>query len=388
MRQDFIAATHAHARLLLSDIHLFNTLNGALQYHGAMIEYLKPDTLDLLGDIIDNEFIASCTTKYLEKKRRSLTEPPQTFKEILNEVLGERNVEKSLRFWDLLEHQKSEGMTCNYFTGNHDNNLEIYAGQTINGINYYIDKIVNFDGVPTLMEHGHRNDKYCNGNFNLNWFIKQCCRTIDNSVLLDYKRNQFKNIILKAFGQEDIDPTYHVTNMVKKFGKSFITDIYEEARDRAIDKGAHQVIMGHTHIAGIFDVSEKTTKIPLDANHGMHTIQKEKTFKPFICRNGGDGFTNGSGQIYTPETGFKMIDKTMIPPSETFDLSKENPYQKYREKTLKTLEKQYEETFLPIVNLEQEWDHSGTWNENHKKQENMLEPYQIPSHNNIFAYTN
>ncbi|MBX2833571.1 MAG: hypothetical protein KTR28_01220 [Micavibrio sp.] len=279
--------------------------------------------------------------EFIKDKYKNTKNPPN-FKEIASKYPD--LFEKHLRFIDLMLHHAEHGAKIYKITGNHDNCLELLDGDNVFGINIRKDMMINIDKRKYVLEHGHLNDP--GALLNYGGLYAACSKVLDHGLKLDSK--------LKEKG---ITEKFHTTNMLKKIGKFHIISFRQKAMDRAIKCGADGVILGHIHKEDIGELHPQHTVGFNKATGAAYNI-KDRSAPPFHYINTGDGFTEGTGILHTPTTGFQALNKTSSTHSDSFDITKDNPYTAQRDKAFAYMEKLYA-TMLQVADFTKDWDHSG-----------------------------
>lgn len=339
--------------LFLSDTHLFHKRNMALQIHGAMIEQSDADEIYLLGDIIDYEYLQ----ELLEHSVSGAL--PDTFEDAYNQI-DMPELEAHLRFFDVLMAKIDQGAKVFYVTGNHDNNLDLLHGKTVNGIEFHDHMVREFGGVKTHLEHGDENDPAALINYS--GLYAKCGKALSAGLVIDQAINKSLKTLFNAFSSDEGPSIFPTTNVMKKIGKFFIGTFRENAVHRARERGAEATVLGHIHKQDIAHMNE-IHDISNDNQGGLPTILVEND--GFIYRNTGDGLTHGTALAYDGKDdayshqGWHVLTRGSVDHTATFVADSENPYrEKYRAKTMAFLEEGWK-TFLATADPENGWDHAG-----------------------------
>lgn len=356
-------AGDAPVSLFVSDTHLFHKRNSALDIHGHVIEQTHADTLYLLGDIMDYEYLWDMMKNSLKKDGLTVEDVPAKFEEAI-ERLDLPELENHLRFWDVIMARKAEGMKVHYVTGNHDNNLDIYHGQEKDGIAFHDHMIEEFGGEITHLEHGDDNDPGCLRNYD--GLYATCSKALDALLFSEHK---LKNLFDRVTPPEARYP-FPVVNSAKSLAKFFISDFRETAASRGIERGASATVAGHIHkqdiatLSHVFDIGgeDQLKGSPME---NMAPFRPTLVDTAYTYRNTGDGLTHGTGLLYDPNEshtalgGWRALDERDVTYTKTFDLTEENPYKAYRPETMAFLQKGWD-ALLQMPNLTKGWDHAAS----------------------------
>ncbi len=362
MKQDtFIPGPREPVSLFVSDTHLFHRHNSALDIQGRMIEQIDPDRLYLVGDILDYEYLHHIAIAALEEGEDLLL--PDTFEEFMEEYdVGD--LEKHLRFLDLVMAKVNEGVEVHYVTGNHDNNLDYFHGETVEGVFFHDHMIEVFGDEVTHVEHGDENDPAALKNYQ--GLYSKGSKILDAGLATDHKLKK----LFDSISPPDAHYPFPLTNGLKRVGKFFISAFRQNAATRAMDRGATATVTGHIHRADIRTLNVKNPPDPdeteLTAAQVEEISERVRTVG-FTYRNIGDGLTHGTSLVYEGNgmprkqniNGWSILKQRDIVPSHTFDVTKENPYEQFRPRTMAFLQKAWE-SFLLCTDNDPVWDHAGT----------------------------
>lgn len=323
--------------LFLSDTHGFHLLNGAIHRQAKILHHMRPQSLHLVGDIIDFEAIVHILRSEFGLKR---DEFPDDFEKVYALFVQKwPYFEIHLRFLDLVFERVQQGVEVIYEPGNHDENLDQFDGQELLGIQ--IQNQANYDvGNDQFIriEHGHRFDPGWLQR-NADWY-KRGSRILDIALRTDvvlskslkrlyYKQAAAKNFIkqMLRLGEghanqmiEKIDPSlkmvcekFFVANGVKALGKTYVRSFEERAVEKAHRKGAVGILCGHIHKARceVKDVyTADPTLIPSACNDDSEASNMNRD--PVLYLNAGDGLTRGAAMAHRHDKARALEDQFEI----------------------------------------------------------------------------
>ncbi|MCB1680901.1 MAG: metallophosphoesterase [Rhodospirillales bacterium] len=364
MEKVFLPALREPVSLFVSDTHLFHQHNSALQYQGQMIEQVNPDRLFLIGDIIDYEYIMHIIQKRMKAGGNGQEVTlPANFEDFLEE-LDVPAYEAHLRFMDVVMAQIDRGTEVYFIPGNHDNTLDIFNGQTLNGIHVRDHMLERFGGIITHLEHGDENDPACLANYE--GLYSKGSRILDAGLHIDHRLKR----AFESVSPGSIHYPFPITNSLKHIGKFFIASFRRNAALRALERGAAATITGHIHKADIRMITDISTGRPMEmpGTVGAQFVGSPPS-RPKInvkYMNTGDGLTHGTALLHMGREvpnlrsmdGWVILTRHDIQKSRTFDPAAENPHAEYRDETIDFLQKGWE-AFIASTEFDKAWDHTG-----------------------------
>ena len=194
---------------VISDTHL-----GTYGCHAdELLTYLNsisPKKLILNGDIID---IWQFRKRYF----------PASHMKVLKKIIG----------------MASKGTDVYYITGNHDEMLRKFSGNSMGRLKILDKLVIDLDGKKTWIFHG---DVFDISIQNAKWLAKLGGWGYDILILLNRSINWF----LLKFGREKYSLSKKIKNSVKGAVK-YIQSFEKVAADLAIDNDYDYVICGHIH---------------------------------------------------------------------------------------------------------------------------------------------
>lgn len=195
--------------VVISDVHL-----GTYGCHAKeLLKYLKsikPKEVILNGDIID---IWQFSKRYWPKSHMKVVK--------------------------LLMEWVAKGIPVHYITGNHDELLRKFAGNSMGSLTIVNKMVIPLHGEKAWVFHGDVFDVTMQHS---KWIAKLGAKGYDFLILL----NKGINFISKKMGKGPISMSKKVKNGVKSAVK-FINDFEQIAADIAIENGYDYVICGHIH---------------------------------------------------------------------------------------------------------------------------------------------
>lgn len=298
--------------LFISDTHALHPLNGALHKQARILNAFDPEVIHLVGDGVDWEAIT-----HILKIQFGVTpkEMPEDFKSVF-EILLQKwpHFEIHLRHRDLLFEKVRRGAKVYEEPGNHDENMDAYDGQDIEGIQVKRDCLYTAStGEKYLVEHGHRFDPGWLQR-NTDWY-QRGSRLLDIALQADITldrnlkyigantkevRNWLKKMLRRGeeFANEivgedvfEICENFPLANGLKTIGKSYVRQFEDRAVLKAQSVGADGIICGHIH------KSRREVKTDRD---GM------------IYLNSGDGLTHATALAHNCELSDNPLDQWQI----------------------------------------------------------------------------
>ncbi len=194
---------------IISDVHL-----GTYGCHAKEIllylKSIKPKILVLNGDIID---VWQFSKRYW----------PTSHMKVVKQITG----------------MLSKGTKVYYVTGNHDEMLRRFAGQTMGNLELVNKVVLNLDGKKTWIFHGDVFDVTMEHS---KWLSKLGGTGYEILILL----NKAVNWISKRMGKGKLSFSKKIKNSVKGAVK-YINDFEGTVADIAIENGYDYVACGHIH---------------------------------------------------------------------------------------------------------------------------------------------
>lgn len=263
--------------VVISDVHL-----GTYGCHAKeLLKYLKsikPKEVILNGDIVD---IWQFSKRYWPKSHMKVVK--------------------------LLLEWVAKGIPVHYITGNHDELLRKFSGNSMGSLTIVNKMVIPLNGEKAWIFHGDVFDVTMQHS---KWVAKLGAKGYDFLIVL----NRGINFISKKIGKGPISMSKKIKNGVKSAVK-FINDFEQIAAEIAIENGYDYVICGHIH---------------------QPEIRKIKTDKGEVTYlNSGDWIENltaleyhkGKWKLYSYLEDKKVIDHLEDITEETFVLEKAELFQ-------------------------------------------------------------
>ncbi|MDO6471509.1 UDP-2,3-diacylglucosamine diphosphatase [Maribacter sp. 1_MG-2023] len=206
--------------VVISDVHL-----GTYGCHAKeLLKYMKsikPKEVILNGDIVD---IWQFSKRYWPKSHMKVIK--------------------------LLLEWVAKGIPVHYVTGNHDELLRKFSGNSMGSLSIVNKMVIPLEDKKAWIFHGDVFDVTMQHS---KWVAKLGAKGYDSLILL----NRGINFVSKKIGRGPISMSKKIKNSVKSAVK-FINDFEQIAADIAIENGYDFVICGHIHQPEIRDI--KTDK--------------------------------------------------------------------------------------------------------------------------------
>ena len=195
--------------VVISDVHL-GTYGCHAEELLVYLSSIKPKKLVLNGDIVD---IWQFRKHYF----------PKAHMKVLKKILT----------------MASEGTEVFYITGNHDEALRKFSGNTLGNLSIQDKLLLDLDGKRTWIFHG---DVFDASIQHVKWLAKLGSHGYDLLILL----NRLFNWFLAQLGREKYSLSKRIKNGVKS-AVNYIQNFENTVVDLAIQKGYTTVICGHIH---------------------------------------------------------------------------------------------------------------------------------------------
>lgn len=195
---------------IVSDVHLGSKGCNALAFN-QYLSSIKTDLLIMNGDIIDIWAFSK-----------------SNFNNLHGQVI-----------WQILK-MVEEGTRVIYVTGNHDEALRKYSGQTLGGISLQDHYNFNVDGDKYWVFHGDVFDRTTKG------YAKMLAKLGGFGYDMLIRFNRLVNNFLLFFGGRRLSFSGKIKKSVKRAAK-WISDFEAIATELAIDQKYDFVVCGHIH---------------------------------------------------------------------------------------------------------------------------------------------
>jgi UDP-2,3-diacylglucosamine pyrophosphatase LpxH len=351
--------------LFLSDTHGFHLLNGAIHRQAKILHHMRPESIHLVGDIIDFEAIVHILKSEFSLKKNQF---PQDFSKVYNLFIKKwPYFEIHLRFLDLVFKHIQQDVNVFYEPGNHDENLDQFDNQELLGLK--IQKHAQYDignNQFIRIEHGHRfdpgwlqrnTDWYKRGSRILNIALQTDIILNKSLKRLYYKQKSARNFIkeILQLGEnhandviEKTDPNlnaicenFYVANGVKALGKSYVRSFEDRAVKKAHHYGAAGILCGHIH-----KVRRETKDVftPDDELYDASCDDSTNTMThgSVLYLNAGDGLTKGAAMLHRKEQSKSLEKQFDIILGKKLELpwciTEQNTDEKLRAKTMEFMQ--------------------------------------------------
>lgn len=273
--------------LFLSDWHLFHPYSRVKKQDILLTHacaHGQPDTVCMVGDVLDFEFLLHRLDKMIEKGfcTRDQARSFETFLSLVPRKKQEADFDPHAHFriLDRLLTLARTGTDVTWVLGNHDEKLDPLVGQRIQDVSFAHEAVFetlhgkkNPSVSRYVIKHGHSFDpaylrKYTH------WYQR-------GSDLLDW-------VIERDIGMQKIIPSwdFQFASFGKKAFKSIVGDFKNAAIADAKANGMDGIICGHIHVSD-YRLCQDTG---------------------IVYMNCGDGFTHGTALAYERNGRWTQID--------------------------------------------------------------------------------